>query len=292
MERSSDPALMRVGVCVGSPEDAAASQRLLTTFHEVLARMLNLTRLAVLTLPLLAQTFYLHSIDFSSWVLRLATVYVLIGVTCFVVVPEQLYNGMGLGSFRWLFEKFYPDIALANGTIAAAAERCAEERLGGHRVGELHGLRAKLRWHGTRRYLCITKDGWGVTGDEGFAATLLLQRVFSKDKQVPDTYQFRVCEPSAEWHQAWLSFQPVNHLRFGGWFGAFKDPDKACPYKILQDSSCPDGAFKLLCSWTGIPSPTQRHLTGFYIAEQLSGGHLYVGHASDKDAALLEFHFL
>ena len=28
-----------------------------------------------------------------------------------------------------------------------------------------------------------------------------------------------------------MSFQAVNHLRFGGWFGAFRGKGQACPYK-------------------------------------------------------------
>mmetsp|Transcript_34294 Transcript_34294/g.90522 ORF Transcript_34294/g.90522 Transcript_34294/m.90522 type:complete len:277 (+) Transcript_34294:2-832(+) len=276
MDRSNDPAHVRVGVCVGSADDAAASARLLVTFHEVMSRMLNLVRLAIVALPILIQCFYIHSVDFVSWLLRLVTLYVLIGGACFLLVPEQLYNGMGLASLRWIFEKFYPDIALANGSIADTAEKTQEGRLSGHRISELHGQRTKIRWHGTNRYLCITTEGWAVTGEENYAATLYLQRVFAKDKQVPDTYNFRICEPDAHWSQAWLAFRPIDHLRFGGWLGAYRDPQRSCPYKILQDSSCPVGTFKLLCAWT----------------ERLYGEHLYVGHASDRDAALLELVFV
>jgi len=288
MDRSNDPAHVRVGISVGSAEDGEASARLLSTAHEVLARVLNLVRLAVVALPILVQCFYIHSVDFVTWVVRLIIIYVVIGAACFVLVPEQLYNGMGLASFRWLFERFYPDIALANGSLNSPSEQPQSPMLGGRRVDDLHGLRIKIRWHGTSRYLSLSQDGWAITSAEKYAATVVIQRVFAKGKQVPDTYTFRIVEQDSLWHHSWLAFSSINHLGFGGWLGAFSDPARACPYKVLQDSSCPPGVFKLLCAWTGVPPPTQRYATGFYMAEQISGGQLFVGHAPDKDAALLE----
>lgn len=283
MERSKDPAHVRVGVSMGSPEDVEASARLVATFHELLARSLNIARVGVLASPVLVQCCFLHQVDFVSWLLRLVTVYALIGGAWFLVLPEQLYLGMGLGRFRWLFERFH------QGAAFPGAERSLQSSICGRPAGELHGLRVKLRWHSTGRYLCIDAGGWAVAGDEATAAVLLLSRCMSKEKRVPDTYTFRLCGPEAsQWHEAWLSFRPVNHLAYGGWLGAFKDPDRACPYKLLQDSSCPSGAFKLLCAWSGIPPPAQRSVTGLYLAEQQFRGQGFVGHAPDSSAALLE----
>ncbi|CAE8625211.1 unnamed protein product, partial [Polarella glacialis] len=81
---------------------------------------------------------------------------------------------------------------------------------------------------------------------------------------------------------------PVNHLRFGGWLGAYREENRSCPYKVVRDSSCPPGTFKLLCAWTSILPPAQKSCAGFYVAEQLCGGQLYIGHGADRDAAILE----
>lgn len=193
-----------------------------------------------------------------------------------------------MSAFRWLFEVFYPEIGRCNGSPIEPAEKVAPAFIGKHRINELGGLRARLRWHTTNRYLCITHDGWAVTGDEGFAATLLLQFVYVKEKKIPDTYTFRITDSGTDWYQSWLSFKPINHLRFGGWLGAFKEESRACPYKVVRDSSCPPGTCKLLCSSTAALPPSQKSCTGFYIAEQLCGSQLYVGHGADRDAALLE----
>jgi len=289
MDRNNDPAHIRLGINLGSAEDGISTARLMTTLNEVLSRALNLIRLLVIAAPIVVQCFFIHTVDFGSWLARLLTVYALLGSICFIAVPEQLYNGMGLGAFKWIFEKFYPEIALSNGSLADPAEQGPVSLLAGRKVNELQGVRARLRWHGTSRYLCVTRDGWIVTGDESFGATLTLQQAFVKEKKVPDTYSFCIADPAMSWNQCWLSFKPINHLRFGGWLGAFRDAQRACPYKVIQDSSCPPGAFKLLCAETKLPPPTQRSCTGFYVAEQLCGSQLFVGHAPDRDAALLEF---
>lgn len=288
MDRSNDPTHIRLGINLGSSEDATNTAKLMTTLHEVLSRTLNLVRLAVIVSPILVQCLYIHSVDLASWLMRLVTVYALIGGVCFMAVPEQLYNGMGLAGLRWVFERFYPEIALCNGSLADAAEKQQASLLGGLKVNELGNARARIRWHGTSRYLCITEDGWAVTGDEGFAATLVLSQYVAKDKKVADTYTFRVTDPGSEWHSCSLAFQAINHLRNGGWMGVYRDSAKACPYKVIQDTACPAGTFKLLCANTNMPPPTQRFCTGFYVAEQICGGSLYVGHAQDREAALLE----
>lgn len=294
--------MVRVGVCLGTADDAAASARLLKVALDLLAKVLSMSRLLVIALPALAQCLYLQSVQFSDWVPRVAVTYGLIVGACFVLVPEQLYDGMGLSSVRWLFEEFYPGIVFGTGSLTEGDGDAAERLLGGrHRVAALHGLEVQLRWHGTDQYLCFTDEGWGVTGDEALAATLLVQQVRCRDRPVPDTYQFRICEPAGEWHQSWVGFRPVNHLGYGGWLGAFPDASKACPYKVVLDSSCrgpsgtpskaESGAFKLLCAWPGMPAPAQRNVTGFYVSEQSSLGSLYIGHSPDRDAAMLEFVF-
>lgn len=290
MDRPTDPAHFRVGVSLGSAEDEATAVRLITTINEVMARALNLVRVFIVVLPIVFQCFYIHDVDFVPWLLRLLAIYVLLGFTAFLVVPEQLYNGMGMSALRWAFEKVYPDIALANGSISGASERTPTALMAGMHVDDLAGVPLRLRWHDTNRYLGFTRMGWAVGGDRKFAPTFVLQHVQGKDNTfVPDTYIFRVVDPHHEWNQHWLSFSPINQWRFGGWLGAFNDKKTACPYKIIQDSSCPEGTCKLLCAWSGMPLPSQRFCTGFYLAEQFWGRDPFVGHASDRDAALFEF---
>mmetsp|Transcript_59502 Transcript_59502/g.166180 ORF Transcript_59502/g.166180 Transcript_59502/m.166180 type:complete len:291 (-) Transcript_59502:164-1036(-) len=286
MERVTDPAHFRVGINIGSPEDAALSTKLMQTMDDLMGRVLNLTRLLGVASPIIVQCFYIHTVDLGSWILRLLVIYALIGGISFVAMPEQLYNGMGLSTFRWLFERYYPDAIHTWGHAAADAQLGLLQ--GMLRPNDLAGVRCHLRWHGTSKFLCIDQDGWAVPGDESFAVQLLLQHVFVKEKQAPDTYTFRIMDPAVDWHQCWLSFSAVNHLRFGGWLGAYRDQRSACPYKIIQDSSCPPGTCKLLCAWMNMPTPSQRFCTGFYLSEQLSGRRPYVGHAPDRDAALFE----
>jgi len=287
MERSSDPAHVRVGISLGS-RVGPGSAKLMATVAEVLSRVLNLMRVGILVAPVLVQSFFIHKVDFVTWLSRLATLYVLAVVSCFFAVPDQLYNGMGLASFRPIFELFYPGIASSNGSLAEAAEPGATPLLGGRKACELGGTKARLKWHGTNKYLCITKSGWAVAGEESSATSFLFHHVLAEERRVPDTYTLRIVDPISTWHQAYLSFQPINHLQFGGWLGAYQAPRRACPYKVVQDSACPPDALKLLCSWPSMPPPAQRYCTGSYVAEQLCGSQLYVGHACDRDAALLE----
>jgi len=289
MDRGSDPTHVRLGINLGASEDGITTAKLMNTLNEVLSRVLNLARLGMLAAPILLQVFYIHSVDFVSWLLRLLLVYALIGGICFVAVPDSLYNGLGLGMFRWLFERVYPEIAKSNGSLADVTELRPAPTLGRLRVNELGGKRVMLRWLRNRRFLCLTQEGWAVTGEQSLAATLLVQPFYVKEKQVPDTYTFRVVDPTSDWHQAWLAFQPVNHWHFGGWLGAYRDAKRACPYKVIHDSSCAPGTCKLLCACTAAPGPTQRSVTGFYLAEQICRSELYVGYAADRDAALLEF---
>lgn len=289
MDRNNDPAHIRLGINLGSAEDGISAAKLMTSLNEVLSRSLNLVRLGLLAAPVVVQCFFIHDVSLVKWVTKVLLQYGLIGVVCFIAVPEQMYNGMGLSSYRWLFERFYPEIARSNGSLAEPAEPGEVPLLvGGLRINELHGVLVKLRWFGTNRYLGVNSEGWAIAGDENKASQVLLQQVFAKDKRVPDTYSLRIVDVGDDWHQAWLSFQAVNHLRFGGWLGAYRQPNKACPYKVVQDSVCPPGACKLLCASTAPPLPAQRGCTGFYIAEQPFGGQMYVGHRPDRDAAVLE----
>lgn len=289
MERNNDPAHVRVGINMGCADGISIAKHM-ATLSEVLAKVLNMSRVFIVTAPIIVQCFFIQRVHIGTWLLRLVTLYALIGGITFIAVPQQLYNGLGLAGFRWFFEMFYPDIARCNGSLTDSAELGGTPLLGGRKVNELGGTRARLRWHGTNpnRFLCITHDGWAVAGDEKVATTYSFHYVFSKEKRVPDTYTLKVAEPDFLWHQAYLSFKPINHLRFGGWLGAYRDQQKASPYKVVQDSSCPPGTFKLICAWTSIAPPAQRYCSGLYVAEQLCGNQLYVGHACDRDAALFE----
>lgn len=289
MQRSVDPALIRLGIEVGSVEDVASAAKVVATLNEVLARLLNLVRLAIVAGPILLQSCFIHTVSLGTWLARLSSLYVLVGVVGMLLAPEQAYNGLALRTFRWVFELIYPTAGCWNGSPAPEPlESAPSTLLRSTDPGDLSGALVRLRWHGTNKYLCLTNEGWAVTGEEGLSARLQLQQVFVKGEKVPDTYTLRVSDCALKWDQAWLSFQPINHLRFGGWLGAFRDESDACPYKILRDSACPPGTCKLLSAWPRMPSVTQRFCTGFYVAEQLCGGELYIGHAPDRDAALLE----
>lgn len=283
MMRSNDPAHITVGVSMGSIADGLGS--LMTTSKEVLTRLLHLVRLSVLAGPILVQCFYIHTVGFPSWLLRLLAIYVILGVLCFIAIPEQLYTGMGLGALRWVFEMFYPEIVYRHSGALDASERTSVSAL---RISDLNDVHARLRWYGTNRYLCLTREGWAVAGDETSSATFLLNHVVSQGKKVPDTYTFRVSDQASDWHHSWLSFQAINHLRFGGWLTVYRKAKDASPYKVVTDSACPPGACKLLCSWMGLPRPAECSCTGYYIAEQLSRGTSYLGHAPDSHATLFE----
>ncbi|CAL1129049.1 unnamed protein product [Cladocopium goreaui] len=291
MERWSDPAHFRVGVNLpSSVEDGISTTKMMTTVNEVMARSLNLMRLGLVAAPALVQCFYIHSVGLISWLFRLLLIYVLMGSICFIAVPDQLYNGMGMGMFRWAFEIFYPEIARSNGSLQEPAEKSIA-CIAGCRINNLRMKRVKLRWHGSERYLCLSQDGWAVTGDEKHAVSIEMHQVYWRDVMVPDTYTLRVMDATSDFHQHWLSFKPVNHLRFGGWLAAYSHESKASPYKVIVDTSCPPESCKLLCAWTDMLPPSQRSCAGFYIAEQICGNHLYVGHSADRDSAILDMVF-
>ncbi|CAK9115957.1 unnamed protein product [Durusdinium trenchii] len=306
-QQHPDPAHFRVGVNLCAVKDGVSTSKMMTTLNELMARSLNLMRLSLVAAPALVQCFYIHSVGLMSWLCRLLLVYMLMGSICFIAMPEQLYNGMGMGMFRWAFEIFYPEtwhcfnrfgmcpwkseIARSNGSLQESAEKdvvC----VGKCRINRLGAKRAKLRWHGCDRYLCLTHDGWAVTGDEKHAAVVELHQVYWRDMLVPDTYTFRVIDATSDFHQHWLSFKPVNHLRYGGWLAAYEDEKRACPYKVVVDTSCPPDACKLLCAWTNMLPPSQRSCTGFYVTEQICGKQLFVGHGADRDSAILDLVFL
>lgn len=286
-----DPAHLRVGINLGSLEEEAVAAKLAVTFHELLSRLLNLARVGIVAAPILVQSCYLNDVDFGPWLFRLLSIYAIGGVAAALVAPEQAFNGLALRKMRWLFQLLHPEAVTWNGSLADAQD-AQPSLLQGETLKELGGAVVRLRWHGTHKYLCLTDDGWAAAGEEASAATLLMQRLAIKGEQIPDTYTFCVSDAGARWDKAFLSFSPVNQLRLGGWMGAFFDIREACPYKLVRDSSCPIGAVKLLCAW---PLRLQenyggrgRRSPGFYVAEQRSGGHLFVGHGPDVDAALLE----
>lgn len=295
MINTRDPAQIRVGINLASLDDEAKAAKVAATLNEVLARSLNLFRLVIVAAPVVIQSCYIHSVDLQSWVLRLISIYALTGVVVALVAPEQAFNGMALREMRWFFERMYPEAAHWNGSPApeAADGRRSVSLL---RIGEaasVSGVLARVRWHGTDKYLCLDVDGWAAPGDENFAVVVILQQVVIKGESIPDTYLLRVRDDSGRWGESWLGCTPVNQLRLGGWLRACSDESKACPLKLLQDSSCPAGSCKLLTAW---PTPPQHDKfghggvpsSGFYLAEQRHSGRLYVGQGVDADASLFE----
>jgi len=293
MPTSKDPAQIRVGINLASLEDEAQAAKVASTLNEVLARALNLVRLVIVASPVVLQSMYIHSVDLGSWLLRLASIYALVGVVCGLVAPEQAFNGMALRELRWIFEWMYPEAASWNGSPALESERAkVVSLLSGPSGAELAGLRARLRWHGTDKYLCLDSDGWAAPGDENFAAVISLHQLMVKGERVADTYTLQVHHDGGRWGDCWLACTPVNHLRIGGWLRAFQDGCDSCPYKLIRDSSCPVGTCKLLSAW---PAPPQQAAfgsvsngAGFYLAQQRHGGRVYVGHCTDADASLFE----
>lgn len=281
---------MRVGMHVGSPEDGVHFSKLLKTMNDLMARLLDITRVGLCAGPIILQCFYIHDVDLKVWIFKVLLIYALIGAVAFLTLPEQLYNGLGLSTHRWVFDHFYPELAHIWAGGAKGGDSTPGLVLNGQNMNELTGKRCRLRWHGTGKYLAIDTDGWTHTAGESFASSFLLQQTFVKETKVPDTYTFRVMDEHSDFYHTWLGFQPVNHLRFGGWLGSYKDPKMACPYKVILDSAClgAPGSCKLLCAWPNMPPPSQRFCTGFYLAEQLSGSRSFVGHAPDREAALLE----
>jgi len=291
MDRSGDPAFMRVGIHVGSAEDGEMAVRLVSVLRELAARSLDLLRVGIVAAPILHQSIYLHEVSFCLWFFRVLVIYALLGTVTILFIPEQVYKGVGLNIFQDIFERFTSDAkawAQESGTVADTNLVLA--RVG---LGDLEDINARLRWQGTEDYVCLDRQGWAVPGPEDMAITVLLQKVQvtgekEADDKLPDTYVLCINDESSRFHQMWLSFRAINQLRFGGWLGAFNNMYKACPYKVIQDTSCPTGSCKLMCSWPCILSATQNTCNGFYVAKQLYGKKTFIGHAPDNDAALLE----
>lgn len=296
MERApcADPSLMRVGVSLGGGEGGVGMSDMMSAVNEFMSRMLNIARLMVVIGPVVHQSCYMHSVDFTTWLARLGGIVSCVGVIALFLMPEQVFNGMALKHWRWLFRLAYPEAAAWSGDVlagGAAAPSAAEERAVLQRAGagELAGLRVRVRWHGSGKHLGLSKDGYAATVDSSFAVAIRLESVASKGEDtLPDTYKLRIDEPGSRCHGSWLSFSPMNQLRLGGWLGTYGSAQGASPYKVVVDSSCPPGTCKLLCAWPQISPITQRYCTGFYVAEQLHGGRAFVGHAPDVDAAILE----
>lgn len=286
MVPAGDPALMRVGMEL--PADASQSAaRVAELLNELLARGLNLGRLMIVIGPILLQSLWIHEVEFGSWLFRLLTIYGVVGGLSILLVPRQAYSGMALKELAWMFAWLYPDEE--DWVSKDKPDEAALSLLQGlSDMKGLSGTLVQLRLHGTAKCLCVTSKGWVTTGDRSLATVLQLQPVFAKGDRVPDTYTLKVSDTNSDLDQAWLSFQPVNQLRFGGWLQAVSQSQRACPYKVIRDSSCPPGACKLLSAWTEVPPVGQHYCTGFYLAEQLYFGRPYIGHGPDRDAAILE----
>jgi len=291
MEKASDSSVLRLGINLGAADHGVSMSKMMETLNEFISRMMNLIRLTIVIAPLVHQSIYLHSVDFGTWLVRVAGILSCVGAVIMLLAPEQAYNGMALRHLRPLFELLYPEaIKTWNGSPQPEpAETGPPSLLQGLDAGELSGSRCRLRIHGTRKYIGVNDRGWAVPGEEGAAAVFALAEVFSaKGDRVPDTYTIQVDHAASRWDQCSMSFQAVNHMRCGGWFGAFRGKGTACPYKVVRDSACPPGTCKLLAAWTKISPLTQRYCTGFYLGEQLCDKQMYIGHAPDRDAALLE----
>lgn len=278
--------MLRVGMEL--PADASKSAaRVTELLTELMARGLNLGRLMIVVGPILLQSLWIHEVEFGTWMFRLLALEAVVGVIILLLLPKQAYSGMNLSEHAWVFAWLYPD-----DEDWAAQARAGEAPLsllqGLSDVRGLSGILVQLRVHGTDRCLCVTSKGWVATGDRSLATVLQLQHVLVKGERVPDTYTLRVRDSSSELDQAWLSAQPVNQLRLGGWLSVVTDVHRACPYKLIRDSSCPPGACKLLSAWMEAPPVGQHYCTGFYLAEQLFFGRSYIGHGPDRDAAILE----
>jgi len=289
MHFGKDPAQIRAGINLASLDDEAKAGKVAETLNDVLARVLNLVRIVVVAAPVVVQSLFMHSesVDLLSWLLRLASA---------LVAPEQAFNGMALRELRWVFQWLYPEASLWNGSPAPEQQADSPSLLAGSgaTLEDLSDVRVRLRWHGSDRYLCLDADGWAAPGGENFAATLLLQPVMVKGEHVPDTYTLKVFDEGGRWGECWLACTPVNHLRFGGWLRSFRDVADACPFKLLQDSSCAVGACKVLSAYQTPPQQEAFGLgkgcacAGFYLAEQRHGGRLYVGQSPDVDASFFE----
>lgn len=275
----SEPSFVRVGISLGSTDDGLTMATMCTGLNDLAMRMLNIMRLVILALPIVHQSCYLHSVDFLTWLARLAGSLACVGVLVLLVSPEQMLDGMALKRWRWIFD-------LASSWSGGAEASDTEDRCIRLPLNELGDQRVRLRWHSTSTYLSVDRDGFAVPAAQPFAITVRLRQI--EGKGVADTYRLQLDEPTSRFHRHWLSFSSVNQLRTGGWLRAYTDVEAASPYKLVWDSGCPPGACKLLCAWPGLPPVSRRYCTGFYLAEQLHGGDPWVGHAPDADAARFE----
>eukprot|EP00443_Scrippsiella_acuminata_P022974 CAMPEP_0115239074 /NCGR_PEP_ID=MMETSP0270-20121206/37210_1 /TAXON_ID=71861 /ORGANISM="Scrippsiella trochoidea, Strain CCMP3099" /LENGTH=415 /DNA_ID=CAMNT_0002654019 /DNA_START=57 /DNA_END=1302 /DNA_ORIENTATION=- len=237
MERAFtvDPAQVRVGVSLGAGDGGVTMAMMMSVMNELMTRMLNISRLLIIVAALVHQSCYMHSVNFFLWLFRLGAIGGCVAVASVLIAPEQLFQGMALGRWRWAFELLYPEAAnWSGGSIMADGK--AEEAGGPTSLrrrslaGELDGARVRLRWQGTGKLLGLTREGWAAAGDEAFATTLLFEHIVAKGgEKVPDTYKLRVDDPSARWDGYWLSFSAMNQLRTGGWLGCYQDVDTAVP---------------------------------------------------------------
>eukprot|EP00443_Scrippsiella_acuminata_P092780 CAMPEP_0115432396 /NCGR_PEP_ID=MMETSP0271-20121206/32077_1 /TAXON_ID=71861 /ORGANISM="Scrippsiella trochoidea, Strain CCMP3099" /LENGTH=314 /DNA_ID=CAMNT_0002857731 /DNA_START=59 /DNA_END=1003 /DNA_ORIENTATION=- len=296
MERAFtvDPAQVRVGVSLGAGDGGVTMAMMMSVMNELMTRMLNISRLLIIVAALVHQSCYMHSVNFFLWLFRLGAIGGCVAVASVLIAPEQLFQGMALGRWRWAFELLYPEAAnWSGGSIMADGK--AEEAGGPTSLrrrslaGELDGARVRLRWQGTGKLLGLTREGWAAAGDEAFATTLLFEHIVAKGgEKVPDTYKLRVDDPSARWDGYWLSFSAMNQLRTGGWLGCYQDVDTAVPVQGSYRQLLP--AWHVQAPWRMANDLTdqQRYPTGFYLAEQLHRGQAFVGHAPDHDAAFFE----
>lgn len=282
---------------LGNGEACVSLGDMMTAVNEFLAQMLNIGRLLVIMAPVLIHSCYIHSVGLGIWLFRLLLFLGCAGTVIVLVVPEQLFSGMALRHWRWVFEHLYPAAARWSGAVVpnALAEGAAPSLLLRSAASDLHGALVRLREQGSGgKVLGLSHDGWASIGGEDGGVVLELQRAADAkpavggDRAAPETYLLRVRDQSSRWDGAWLSFSAVTQLRTGGWCGAYREALSACPYKLIVDSGCPPGTCKLLSAWPELAPVTQRHCTGFYLAQQLCGSKSFLGHAPDGDAALME----
>ena len=207
----------------------------------------------------------------------------------------------------------YPEAASWNGNHLPDGDSCSKSLLGGgdlqhwkfvsplaagdDALGELGGASVLVKWSGSEKFLMLDSQGWAIPGPKSLATVVALQPVYIKGQQLADTYTLQLRSKSSKWDDHWLACTPVNHLRVGGWLRAFRSQQEACPFKLVQDSSCPMGTCKMLSTW---PTPPQQEPiftlakdggcmpAGFYLVDQLHGGRSYVGQAPDVEASHFE----
>eukprot|EP00439_Symbiodinium_sp_Y106_P011947 s6473_g1.t2 len=284
MRPSKDPAMMRVGVNLGSAEEEEKAAKVAVTMHETMVRTLNLARLVILGSPVVVQSCFIHS-----------AIYAVVGV---VGTLEQAFYALGLKELRWAFLRLYPEAASWNGNHLPDGDACSKSLLGGDdALGELAGANVLVKWTGNEKFLMLDSQGWATPGPKSLATVVTLQPVYIKGQQLADTYTLQLRSKSSKWGDHWLACTPVNHLRVGGWLRAFRTHQEACPFKLVQDSSCPMGTCKMLSTW---PTPPQQEPiftlakdggcmpAGFYLVDQFHGGRSYVGQAPDVEASHFE----